>query len=166
MNKKLLIAPAALAAALLFAGCTPAAEEPAATEPGVTQPETMPTDTGEVGGTTDPGATDPAAMDPAISISGDGMSNLPADFPAGIPVYGDNALVETYAPVDGGMEIAFSGTPEDVMNLIPVFEANGFIISGGDVMVAAAKTEYNIMIESDPANLPEGAAYKYVIFPN
>lgn len=165
MTKKLFIAPAAIAAALLFAGCTPAAEEPAPADPTISQPapDTAPTDTGDMG---TGGEVDPSTVDPAITVSGDGASNLPAEFPAGIPVYAANVLPETFTPIDGGYEVAFSGAPEDVVKLIDAFKANGFVISGTDTTVAAAKTEYNILINSDPASLPAGAAYSYAIFPN
>lgn len=165
MNKKPLIALAAVAAALLFAGCTPAAEEPPADTP-ITQPApdtSTPTDTGDMG---TGGEVDPSTVDPNITVSGGGASNLPAEFPAGIPVYAANVLPETFTPIDGGYEVAFSGAPEDVVKLIDAFKANGFAISGTDTTVAAAKTEYNILINSDPASLPAGAAYSYAIFPN
>ena len=154
MGRSLLIVPAAVAAVLVFAGCSPAAEEPAPVTPTVT----LAPDTGDVG--TGGEVPDASAVDPGITLS-DGST-----IPAGIPVYAENAMSETFMPVVGGYTIAFSGTPEDIMKLLDAFKVEGFVISGSDVMVAASNPEYNVIIESDPANLPDGAAYSYTVFSN
>lgn len=168
MNKKLLIAPAAVAAVLLFAGCTPstpAEESPAPSDmmssmPEATPSETMPTDMG--GGT-----VDPSTVDPAIMMTGMDTPSLPTDFPAGIPVYAENVVPGSAMMMeDGGYMVAFSGSADDVTKLIDAFKANGFTVSGTDTSVVAAKTEYNIIINSDPLSLPEGAAYSYTVYSN
>jgi hypothetical protein len=168
MNKKLLIAPAAVAAVLLFAGCTPstpAEESPAPSDmmssmPEATPSETMPTDMGD-------GMVDPSTVDSAIMMTGTDTPSLPVDFPTGIPVYAENVVPGSAMMMeDGGYMVAFSGSAEDVTKLIDAFKANGFIVSGTDTSVVAAKTEYNIIIKSDPADLPSGAAYSYTVYPN
>jgi len=169
MNKKLLIAPAAVAAVLLFAGCTPSTtsedvptpDDMMSSMPEASPSETMPTD---MGGTETPTAEE---LDPNITLSGDGSPSLPADFPAGIPVYAMNIVPDSGKGVDGGgYEVAFSGAAEDVVTLLDAFKVNGFTVSGTDTSIMASNQAYNIVINSDPADLPTGAAYEYTIFSN
>lgn len=165
MNRKLLLAPAAaVAALLLLAGCAPA-EEPTPTNTATVEPAPAPSDSVDTGDVGTQLPTD-GDIDPAIGISGDGMTLEPEGFPAGIPLYGGSVMIETYMNDGSVVDLAFTGTPEDVMNLLPAFEANGFVISGSDVLINAAAPAYNIAIITDETQLPAGAAYAYKIFLN
>lgn len=164
MRKDIFTVAAVIAATLLFAGCVPA-QEPSPASPTVSRSVqgAAPTDTGDLGSG---GAVDPSAVDPGITLSDAAVSGLPTGFPAGIPVYLMNVIPGTAKNVGSGYEVAFSGTPEDVVRLIDAFKVNGFAVSGSDVMVTAANGKYNIFIKSDPAALPEGAAYSYTVLPD
>lgn len=161
MNRKLILAPAAVAALLLLAGCSSPAPEPTPTATGTIEPAPAPTqDTGDVG--TDIPVDGP--IDPAIGISGDGMTLEPQGLPAGIPLFGNDVMIESFVSDGTNMELAFIGPVENIMALLPAFQAQGFTISGSDVLLNASKEGLNVAIYSDPAELPNGASYKYVIF--
>lgn len=159
MNRKLLLVPTAtIAALLLLAGCAPA-DEPVPTETPTIEPMPgSPADTGDVGTTPTGGV-----IDAAIGVSGDGMTMEPEGFPAGIPLFGNDIMIDTYASDGTTMELGFIGPVENVMALVPAFQSQGFAVSGSDTMVNASKDGMNVTILSDPAEVPNGATYKYIV---